>query len=156
VHHVADVVVVVDGDGVVDEEVLAVGAEVAAGDVAEQDGVPGPGAGPDDLPHDGLHLRLVVVALHDAEAAVGERRPPGRGGEVGAVGGAVEEQVHAEVVVVDVHRPRRVERGAAALEGDAHPVVVGVEVVAGPAAPQPHVVPVVPQLHRHRWPERGG
>jgi hypothetical protein len=93
VHHVADVVVVVDGDGVVDEEVLAVGAEVAAGDVAEQDGVPGPGASPDDLPHDGLHLRLVVVALHDAEAAVGERRPPGRGGEVGAVGGAVEEQL---------------------------------------------------------------
>lgn len=65
VHHGADIIAVFDADAGVPGEALAVGAE--------QDVVPE--AGPDGLPHDGLHLWLVVVALLGAEAVVTSRAP---------------------------------------------------------------------------------
>ena len=146
-----------EAGSVVDVDAPAVSAEVGADDLAEQDDVV-PEARPDGPPHDGLHLRLVVVAQLGAEAVVQGRRRRGRGGEVAAVGGAVEEQVRAVVVVeslsvavvavVDVHRPRRVHGGPDLAEGDALPVGGGVEVGALHAAPQPHVVPVLEAVHR--------
>jgi hypothetical protein len=148
-HHRALVVEVVDGDAGVPEAVPAVGAEKAVGDVAQED-VPGvPRA--DGLPQDGVHALLAVVPLDDAVAAVPRRRRVGRGREVPAVGGAVEEDAGGAVVQDPLHPPRRVRRPAAEpAQGDARPVLVGVEVPAVHAAPQPHVRPVGELLHRVR------
>ena len=68
-----------EAGSVVDVDAPAVSAEVGADDLAEQDDVV-PEARPDGPPHDGLHLRLVVVAKLRAEAAVAKPRPCGRGG----------------------------------------------------------------------------
>ena len=59
-----------------------------------------------------------------------------------------------EVTALDqVHPPRRFQGGAARAEGDADAVLVGVEVPAAHAAPQPHVDPVREPIHRgrRRW-----
>lgn len=49
--------------------------------------------------------------------------------------------------LVHVHRPGRVHRHPAVVEGDATPVLLGVQVRAELAAPQPHVLAVVELLH---------
>ena len=71
VHHRADDVGVLDvlgADAIVPAEVPPVGAEAAAGELPEQDVVSRVGSV--GLPHDGLHLRLCVVAQLDAQPAV--------------------------------------------------------------------------------------
>jgi hypothetical protein len=148
VHHLALVVGVFDGDVVVPGEVLAVGAEEAVGDVAEDD--VGPVPRPDGLPHDGGLLVVFVQALDDDLPAVAERGRLVRGGEVAAVGGAVEEDAGAAVVVDPVHPPRRVQRRALRAQGHAHPVLVRVEVHAAHAVPQADVHAVGELLHRGR------
>jgi hypothetical protein len=148
VHHLALVVGVFDGDVVVPGEVLAVGAEEAVGDVAEDD--VGPVPRPDGLPHDGGLLVVFVQALDDDLPKVAERGRLVRGGEVAAVGGAVEEDAGAAVVVDPVHPPRRVQRRALRAQGHAHPVLVRVEVHAAHAVPQADVHAVGELLHRGR------
>jgi hypothetical protein len=128
-----------------------VGAEVAVavivvlGGVAEHDLVPGPE--PNELPPDGFILELVVVSLRDEAAAEADRRRGVGGGEVAAAGGAAEEHVLV-VLVVAVHHPRHVHGRAMAAEGDAKPVLVGVEVGPVDATPQPHVLPVEKLVHQ--------
>ena len=143
--------VIIDGDAGVPAAVPAVGAE-AAGEatVAQDDDAFADVARPNGPPHDGVQVRLVVVALDRAEA--GRRLHGGREREVPAVGGAAEEHV-VEVAALDqVHPPRRVQGGAARAEGDADPVLVGVEVQAAHQAPHPHVDPVRELIHRgRRW-----
>jgi len=132
--------------------VPAVAAEVALQIVAHDD-VVAVIPRPDDPPHDGARVEIVAVALDDASAAVAaRRRRVGRDREVAAVGGAVEEDVGDTLVHDPVHLPRRVQRRAARAQGDADPVLVGVEVRAELAALQPHVRPVGEEVHRRRPP----
>jgi hypothetical protein len=147
-HHRAPVVGVVDGDAVVPGAVPAVGAEEAVRDVAQEHVAPVPALRLDDRPRDGVLLRVVVHALDDALPVVVERRGVVRGGEVAAVGGAVEEDEGDAVADDPVHPPRRVQRRAHRAQEDARPVLVGVEVPAAHAAPQADVGAVGEPLHR--------
>jgi len=117
-------------DGVADEDVAAA--------VARQTGAP----------HDAEHL-----ALHDAEPAGAGRRGVGRDVEVPPVGGAVEEDVGGAVALDMAHLPGRPRRRAERAQGDADPVLVGVEEEVARAAPQTHGHAVGEQLHHgsRRW-----
>jgi hypothetical protein len=145
-HHRAGVVHV-DIDGGAQDGVPGGGAEEAVGDVEHED-VVGLVRHPDGLPEDVALLRGVVGGLDGGVAGVDQRHPLGREGEVPAVGGAVEEDVAAAAAPDPVHPPRRVQGRAARAQGDARPVLVGVEVRAVHAVPQPHVRPVTKELHR--------
>jgi hypothetical protein len=148
------------------------GAVIMAGvideDVSEEGGVLGAGAEKtvrglehDDvdvvhigsLPEDVVLLRGLVDAL-DREVRMVTGVDPhrdARDGEVPAVGGAVEEDVDAVVAPDPVHLPRRLQGAALRLQDDARAVVVGVEVRAVRAVPQPHERPVGEQVHGPRW-----
>jgi hypothetical protein len=148
------------------------GAVIMAGvideDVSEEGGVLGAGAEKtvrglehDDvdvvhigsLPEDVVLLRGLVDAL-DREVRMVTGVDPhrdARDGEVPAVGGAVEEDVDAVVAPYPVHLPRRLQGAALRLQDDARAVVVGVEVRAVRAVPQPHERPVGEEVHGPRW-----
>ena len=106
---------------------------------------------PDGHPEDVVLVR-VVEGAQDGVAAVALRRGrgrwPGPEREVPAVGGAAEEHVGGAPAHEAVHGLRRAQRRALRARGDAPPVLVGVEVRAVEAAPQPHVRPVGEELHR--------
>jgi len=161
-HHRALVAVVAmdggDGDAGVPAAVPAVGAEVelCVPPLVQEDVVAAATPRRDGLgppPYVGLQ-RLAVVALdgaHGDAAAVAVRLRHGRRGpEVAAVGGGAEEDEGEAVAHDQVHLPRRVQRLAARAQGDAGPVLVGVEVRAPHAVPQPHVRPVGEAVHRGR------
>jgi len=161
-HHRAPVAKDIDGDAAVPAAVPAVGAEVAFfahSQVAAQEDVAAAIQRRDGPPPDVELLRLTEVALGGCVAAVAV---PGRGRrerEVAAVGGAKEEDVGDAFARDPVHLPRRVQRRAVRAEGDAGPVLVGVDVVPAPrAAPQPHVRPIGEAVHRGRgcWTRGGG
>jgi hypothetical protein len=145
--HRALVVGLVDGDDVVPAEVPAVGAEEAVGDVSQEYVAPAL-LRLDGRPEDGAHRQVVVDALDDELPAVAERARLVRGCEVAAVGGAVEEDERDVVADDPVHPPRRVQRRAHRAQGDAPPVLVGVEVPAAHAALQADEGTVREELHR--------
>jgi hypothetical protein len=145
--HRALAVGVVDGDAVVPAEVPAVGAEGAVGDVSQEYVAPAL-LRLDGCPEDCAHCRVVVDALDDELLAVAERCRLVRGCEVAAVGGAVKEDEGDVVADDSVHPPRRVQRRAHRAQGDAPPVLVGVEVPAAHAALQADEGTVREELHR--------
>jgi hypothetical protein len=145
--HRALAVGVVDGDAVVPAEVPAVGAEGAVGDVSQEYVAPAL-LRLDGCPEDCAHCRVVVDALDDELLAVAERCRLVRGCEVAAVGGAVKEDEGDVVADDSVHPPRRVQRRAHRAQGDAPPVLVGVEVPAAHAALQADEGAVGEELHR--------
>jgi hypothetical protein len=100
----------------------------------------------DGHPQDVAPPRVVVEALDDA--AMAPRRVVACDGEVPAVGGAVEEDVAGAAAHEAAHRPHRVQRRPVRAHGDAVPVLVGVDVRALDAGPQPHVRPVREAMHR--------
>ena len=145
-HHRALVVEVVDGDAGVPAAVPAVGAEEAVGDVAQEDVAGVPRA--HGLPEDGVHaLLLAVVPLDDAVAAVPRRRRVGRGREVPAVGGAVEEDVVVAVAPYPVDLPRRVHGGTARRQRNAPPILISIEEQAVDMALKADVRYVEEDLH---------
>jgi hypothetical protein len=103
-------------------------------------GVQHPDAQPEGV--DVVQLAVEDVLAEDADVL----RVLERGGddEVPAIGRALEAEVGGGEVaqVYCLQRPRRVQRCAVRAQGDARPVLVGVEVRAQQAAPQPHVRPV--------------
>lgn len=111
---------------------------------------------PNRLPRHGLVVQPVEVDKRDTVATEAARRRLACGRKVSAVGGAVEQEAALGATALQVHRPNRGERCPGRLQGDAPPVLIGVEVRAVHAAPQPHVVPVVELLHRFRAPASSG
>ncbi|CAN6165001.1 unnamed protein product [Urochloa humidicola] len=88
-----------------------------------------------------------TVVPNKDDLVVAPRRAMSREAEVPAVGGAAEEEEGLAAADGAVHRPRRVQRRPVLAPGEMEPVLVGGEVVAVPAAPQPHVRPVREELH---------
>ena len=135
-HHRTLVAVLVDGDaGGAPDAAPDVGTEEAVGEVAHEDDVVGPVPRRDGLPHDGVQPRRVVVAL---DGVVARRRLLRREREVPPVGGALEQDVRAPMARDALDPPRGVQRRAGArAQGDAAPVLVGVELPAGHGVTRP-------------------
>jgi hypothetical protein len=100
-------------------------------------------------PEDVDLLRVIVVSLDRVVSLVTlvDPRRPGRADEVPAVGGAAEDDVAAAAAHDPVHLPHRLQGGAVRLQHDARAVVVGEEVRAVRAVPQPHEPPVGEAIH---------